>query len=112
MTFAHEVGHNMGAMHDEDANCGSGNKQSKTNKQDHIEIPVSLFVFPGYIMSESGSSKRSNADQEFSACSIRDIHTELDLVMRKRSRNCFRTRIERDFDDDFSICGDYKVLRF
>ena len=55
MTFAHEIGHNMGAEHDEDAGCTSD-----------------------FIMSESGSSKRSHFDQEFSSCSITAIHDQID----------------------------------
>ena len=86
MTFAHEVGHNMGAQHDEDAGCTSG-----------------------YIMSESGSTKSSHMDQEFSSCSIKAIHDQIDTVKSKRLRNCFKHKVEKDNDQDFSICGDYVV---
>ena len=61
MTFAHEVGHNMGAEHDEDAGCPSG-----------------------FIMSESGSTKRSHMDQEFSNCSITAIHKHIKSVKNHR----------------------------
>lgn len=86
MTFAHEVGHNMGAEHDEDVNCGSG-----------------------YIMSSSGSTKLSHTDQEFSQCSIEAIHKCIDDVKSRRYKNCFKHKIQKTNDEDFSICGDYKV---
>ena len=83
MTFAHEVGHNLGAEHDEDAGCSSG-----------------------YIMSESGSTKLSHRDQEFSTCSVEAIHKTLDDVLRiygSRSRlRCFRHHYEITNDQDFS----------
>ena len=49
MTFAHEVGHNLGANHDEDDGC------------------------PGQIMSISGSNL---AEPRFSDCSIRKMTRE------------------------------------
>lgn len=88
MTFAHEVGHNMGAEHDEDVNCSSG-----------------------YIMSSSGSTKISHTDQEFSQCSIEAIHKCIDEVKSKPYRNCFKYENQRshDYQGGFSICGNYKV---
>ena len=86
MTFAHEIGHNMGAEHDEDAGCTSA-----------------------FIMSESGSSKRSHFDQEFSPCSITAIHDQIDHIKTFRHRNCFKNRLEKSHDEDFSVCGDLKV---
>ena len=89
MTFAHEVGHNMGAEHDEDAGCSSG-----------------------FIMSESGSPKRSHMDQEFSNCSITAIHNQIKSVKnhrQRRKKTCFKHRFQKSNDLDFSICGDYKV---
>jgi hypothetical protein len=83
MTFAHEVGHNMGAEHDEDGGCESG-----------------------FIMSASGSTKKSHMDQEFSPCSIQAIHGRIDHVRLFRFKNCFKNRPERDQDQDFSVCGD------
>ena len=50
MTFAHEVGHNLGADHDEDS--------------DPAPCPS------GFIMSTSGSSQ---AQPNFSECSIREM---------------------------------------
>ena len=77
MTFAHEVGHNLGAEHDEDAGCSSG-----------------------YIMSESGSTKISHRDQEFSTCSFEAIHKTLDDVRRIYGRvrsKCFQHRFQNSF---------------
>lgn len=83
MTFAHEVGHNMGAMHDEDAGCTSG-----------------------FIMSESGSSSSSQEGHQFSPCSLREIHTELDTVLRRPYLYCFSNRLQTEAgDQDYSICG-------
>ena len=82
MTFAHEVGHNLGAEHDEDAGCSSG-----------------------YIMSESGSTKISHRDQEFSTCSFEAIHKTLDDVRRIYGRvrsKCFQHRFQTPDDEDFS----------
>ena len=61
--FAHEVGHNLNALHDEDTkNC---------NKADHK-----------YIM---GSAKKGST---FSECSIQAIHQEIDnLRVDEESRN-------------------------
>ena len=53
MTFAHEVGHNLGANHDEESE------------------PVACS--PGFIMSTSGSSQ---AQPNFSECSIREMSRE------------------------------------
>ena len=50
MTFAHEVGHNLGANHDEEAEPAA--------------------CSPGFIMSTSGSGQ---AQPEFSECSIREM---------------------------------------
>ena len=80
MTFAHEVGHNLGAEHDEDAGCK-----------------------PGYIMSKSGSTKESHHDQQFSTCSIGAIHEQLKKVRKLYGRSrCFRKRLEVSNDQDFS----------
>ena len=82
MTFAHEVGHNLGAEHDEDAGCSSG-----------------------YIMSESGSTKISHRDQEFSSCSFEAIHKTLDDVRRIYGRvrsKCFQHRFQTIDDAEFS----------
>ena len=82
MTFAHEVGHNLGAEHDEDAGCSSG-----------------------YIMSESGSTKISHRDQEFSTCSFEAIHKTLDDVRRIYGRvrsKCFQHRFQTIDDGEFS----------
>ena len=80
MTFAHEVGHNLGAEHDEDAGCK-----------------------PGYIMSKSGSTKESHHDQQFSTCSIDAIHEQLKKVRKLYGRSrCFRKRLEVSNDQDFS----------
>ena len=89
MTFAHEVGHNMGAEHDEDAGCARG-----------------------FIMSEAGSTKRSHMDQEFSNCSITAIHKQIKSVKnhrQRRKKTCIKHRLQKSNDLDFSICGDYKV---
>ena len=82
MTFAHEVGHNLGAEHDEDAGCSSG-----------------------YIMSESGSTKISHRDQEFSTCSFEAIHKTLDDVRRIYGRvrsKCFQHKFQTIDDAEFS----------
>ena len=90
MTFAHEIGHNLGAEHDEDAGCRSG-----------------------YVMSAGGSSKKSHMDQEFSNCSIQAIHKQLNFIMNRAlirpRRDCFKNILQKEDDQDFSICGDYKV---
>ena len=76
----------MGAEHDEDAGCSSD-----------------------FIMSESGSSKHSHFEQKFSPCSITAIHDQIDHVKTFRHRNCFKNRLEKAHDEDFSVCGDGKV---
>ena len=87
MTFAHEVGHNMGAEHDEDAGCSSG-----------------------FIMSKSGSTKVTHTEQRFSNCSINAIHTKISSTKTdKRPGNCFRNLKEDPNDEDFSICGNHQV---
>ena len=79
MTFSHEIGHNLGADHDEELDCPSG-----------------------FIMSEQGSRSSSLS---FSHCSLTNMSSELDHVLSKPYLNCFTSK---DFDyqrDVFSICG-------
>ena len=91
-TFAHEVGHNMGAQHDEKVGCGSN-----------------------YIMSEYGSKQNV-----FSSCSIRDIHSEIDTVEyedKKKVDKCLENLPMKSNDENFSICeqtsnGKYVCLDF
>ena len=66
LTLAHELGHSLGAVHDEDKGCGSN-----------------------FIMTSTTSS--SDLQQsEFSSCSLTDIKANLDLVTSGPSFNCLQ----------------------
>jgi hypothetical protein len=82
MTFAHEVGHNLAADHDEDAGCP-----------------------PNYIMSSSGSNLK---DPQFSSCSIHEMSKELSKKLRNPRSTCL-TEIAEENKEDFSLCGNGEV---
>lgn len=86
MTFAHEVGHNLGAAHDEEfadrPDCSVG---------DHI-------------MGSSGTAKRAPT---FSACSGGDISRTLSAAISREPlgrRKCFADVAEAE-PDQISVCG-------
>ncbi len=79
MTFAHEVGHNLGANHDEDVNCPEN-----------------------FIMSSSGSNL---ANPKFSSCSVDEMTTQLRKTLANPRSNCLVDKPEDEDKDDFSVCG-------
>ncbi len=69
MTFSHEVGHNFGAIHDEESPCGQTD--------------------PPYIMSSIGSSAHN---LNFTSCSLKNMSVVLDEV-NLQTKNCFLKNI-------------------
>ena len=67
LTLAHELGHSLGAVHDEDKGCGSN-----------------------FIMTSTTSSSDLLQQSEFSSCSLSDIKANLDLVTGAPSFNCLQ----------------------
>ena len=65
MTFSHEVGHNFGAIHDDDTSPSRHDCRQNT-----------------YIMSSTGSSEK---DLQFSHCSLQNMSKTLDHVSRKKN---------------------------
>ena len=65
MTFSHEVGHNFGAIHDDDTSPSRHDCRQNT-----------------YIMSSTGSSEK---DLQFSQCSLQNMSKTLDHVSRKKN---------------------------
>ena len=71
MTFSHEVGHNFGAIHDDDTPPSMHDCRSKT-----------------YIMSSTGSSEKN---LQFSRCSLQNMSSTLSDVRR----NIYHNEIEK-----------------
>lgn len=72
LTFAHEVGHNMGAFHDSQRSC------------------LGSSYFGNYLMYPSIASKRQPNNDKFSQCSQRSILRTLGQLLEGRRNNCFQ----------------------
>ena len=70
MTLAHEVGHSLGAYHDQETQCADAAEQ--------------------FIMSASGTS---DLNLEFSSCSLQEMKKKMDWISYRVS-DCFTDRIQ------------------
>ncbi|XP_059096889.1 disintegrin and metalloproteinase domain-containing protein 10-like isoform X2 [Tigriopus californicus] len=72
LTFAHEVGHNLGASHDTQRSC------------------LGSSYFGNYLMYPSISSNRQPNNDKLSSCSQRSILRTLGQLLEGRRNNCFQ----------------------